>query len=293
LQASGVPWELAGLAVLVVVSGVFSVKVPALSATLSISEAFLFITVLWFGTAPAVVTVALDGLMVSLIRRRREFRQTGFNFAEPAVTTWVASSVFYWASGAQPLSVADASLAAIGLPALAMSAAYFALNSGLNTLAVATDTRTSPVTIWRKYFAWVSLNYFGGASIAVLVTVNIQNGGLFSSIAAIAPLIVASYFTFKTSVGRLEDENRHLGEVNRLYLKVVETLAAAVDAKDQVTHGHICRVQSYALRLAETLGVSDTRELQAIEAAALLHDMGKLAIPEHILNKPGKLTPDE
>ena len=67
----------------------------------------------------------------------------------------------------------------------------------------------------------------------------------------------------------------------------------AVDAKDQVTHGHIRRVQRFAVELAKELGVSDDQQLKAIEAAALLHDMGKLAIPEFILNKPGKLTASE
>ncbi len=67
----------------------------------------------------------------------------------------------------------------------------------------------------------------------------------------------------------------------------------AVDAKDQITHGHIRRVQVYAIELAKRLGVTDQQQLQSIEAAALLHDMGKLAIPEHILNKPGRLTAAE
>ncbi|MCX6552483.1 MAG: HD-GYP domain-containing protein, partial [Acidobacteria bacterium] len=120
-----------------------------------------------------------------------------------------------------------------------------------------------------------------------------QASGIFTSILAIAPLVIVSYFTFKSSMGRLEDENRHLADVNRLYLKVVETLAMAVDAKDQVTHGHVRRVQTYALQLARHLGVTDEQELRAIETAALLHDIGKLAVPEHILNKPGKLTAGE
>ena len=75
-----------------------------------------------------------------------------------------------------------------------------------------------------------------------------------------------------------------------LYLSTIETLAMAIDAKDQVTHGHIRRVQTYAIGLARCIGVSDDAQLKAIEAAALLHDMGKLAVPEYILNKPGKLT---
>src|SRR5262249_26364289 len=82
-------------------------------------------------------------------------------------------------------------------------------------------------------------------------------------------------------------------KLNRMYLSTVETLATAIDAKDEVTHGHIRRVQHAAVGLARELGVTDDMELRAIEAAALLHDTGKIAIPEHILNKPGKLTPAE
>jgi len=81
--------------------------------------------------------------------------------------------------------------------------------------------------------------------------------------------------------------------VNRVYVAAIEALAQAVDAKDQVTHDHVRRVQDEAVRLARVLGVDDEADIQAIKAAALLHDVGKLAIPEHILNKPGRLTPAE
>src|ERR1051326_4624954 len=94
-------------------------------------------------------------------------------------------------------------------------------------------------------------------------------------------------------MGRLEDANRHVRHINELYLSTIEALAMAVDAKDQITHGHIRRVQVYATELAKRLGVRDDTQLRAIEAAALLHDMGKLAIPETILNKPGHLSPAE
>jgi putative nucleotidyltransferase with HDIG domain len=283
-------WILFG--VLTLVTGAFAVKVPALNATLSISETFLFALAIMFGPAPAVATVALDGLTLSLLRRRRNPRQILFNVAEPALTMWVAAQVYYLASGVRPLMEEPATLAEVALPALALAGTYFLMNSVLNALAMATESGTSPFALWRKYFLWVSLNYFGAVSIAVLLAVNSQDftlGGLL----AIAPLVFISYFTFKSSMGRLEDENTHLAEVNRLYLKVVETLAMAVDAKDQVTHGHIRRVQTFALRLAKKLGVTNPSDVKAIEAAALLHDMGKLAVPEHILNKPGKLTEAE
>jgi len=101
------------------------------------------------------------------------------------------------------------------------------------------------------------------------------------------------YFTFKTTMGRVEDADKHVEQIDRLYMSTIETLAMAIDAKDQVTHGHIRRVQAHATSLAREVGVRDETLLKAIEAAALLHDMGKLAVPEYILNKPGKLTETE
>jgi putative nucleotidyltransferase with HDIG domain len=109
----------------------------------------------------------------------------------------------------------------------------------------------------------------------------------------VVPLLLVLHFTFKTSMQRVEDANKHVDQLNTLYLSTIETLAMAVDAKDQVTHGHIRRVQSQATRLAREVGVRDDKLMRAIEAAALLHDMGKLAVPEYILNKPGKLSAAE
>jgi putative nucleotidyltransferase with HDIG domain len=81
--------------------------------------------------------------------------------------------------------------------------------------------------------------------------------------------------------------------MDRLYLSTVETLAMAIDAKDDVTHSHVRRVQAYSVGLARALGINDEMTLKAIKAAALLHDTGKLGVPEHILNKPGRLTASE
>jgi putative nucleotidyltransferase with HDIG domain len=112
-------------------------------------------------------------------------------------------------------------------------------------------------------------------------------------LAVIIPLLVITYLTFRTALARLHDTTVHISQLNALYLSTIEALAMAVDAKDQITHGHIRRVQVYALELAKSLGLADQAQLTALEAAALLHDVGKLAIPEHILNKPGKLTTAE
>jgi putative nucleotidyltransferase with HDIG domain len=113
------------------------------------------------------------------------------------------------------------------------------------------------------------------------------------AVAVVAPLVIISYLTFRSSLGRMEDAEAHVARVDRLYLSTIETLATAIDAKDEVTHGHIRRVQALTLQLAHALGITDQATLKAIEAAALLHDTGKLAVPEHILNKPGKLTAAE
>ena len=123
-----------------------------------------------------------------------------------------------------------------------------------------------------------------------LLIVNNSTTVNVTTISIVLPLLLITYLTFKSSMGRIEDANRHVEQLNRMYMSTIETLAMAVDAKDQVTHGHIRRVQEHSVDLARHMGVDDDNLIKAIEAASLLHDMGKLAIPETILNKPGKLT---
>jgi diguanylate cyclase (GGDEF)-like protein/putative nucleotidyltransferase with HDIG domain len=172
---------------------------------------------------------------------------------------------------------------------LLFAVTYFGLNSWLIAFVIAFQRRTSAYDVWRGGFLWLSLNYFCGASLAVLL-VGYNRTIDLRFVAIVVPLLLVLYFTFKTSMQRVEEANQHVDELNTLYLSTIETLAMAVDAKDQVTHGHIRRVQSYATNLAREVGVRDDNLIKAIEAAALLHDMGKLAVPEYILNKPGKLT---
>ncbi|MBI3262646.1 MAG: HD domain-containing protein [Acidobacteria bacterium] len=280
------------LAVLTVASGAFAIRLPAIPATISVSETFVFMLVLLYGAAPATITVALDGLVVTFFRRNRELKRIAFNLAEPAVSIWVASQVFTGLVGGGPLDLQTIRPGALILPMCLLSTVYFLLNSGLTAIAVTSETGTPPYVVWRTHFMWLSLSYFGGASIALLLV--LKSGDLsLRDLGVVLPLLVITYLTFKTSMARVEDTKRHLGALNKLYLSTVETLAMAIDAKDQITHGHIRRVQTYAVALARALGVNDEAQIKAIESAALLHDMGKLAVPEHILNKPGKLTAAE
>jgi putative nucleotidyltransferase with HDIG domain len=209
-----------------------------------------------------------------------------FNVSAGATAIWVAAHVFRFVL---PETPASPQLEQLLIPVSLLAATYFAVNSSLIAIAVGCEKALSPIEVWKKNFVWVGLNYVGGACVAMLLVTYRQRID-FTALSVIIPLLVITYLTFRTSLGRLQDAERHIAQVNDLYLSTIETLAMAVDAKDQITHGHIRRVQVYAVELAKRLGVNNDRQLRAIEAAALLHDMGKLAIPEHILNKPGKLT---
>ena len=91
---------------------------------------------------------------------------------------------------------------------------------------------------------------------------------------------------------RLNAKTKETEELSRIHFATAEALATAIDAKDQTTHCHVRRVQIYAAGMGEVLGLS-RKEIAALKAGALLHDIGKLAVPAHIINKPGRLSPAE
>jgi putative nucleotidyltransferase with HDIG domain len=282
------------LAALTLISGSATVTLPTVGASISVSETFVFASVLLFGPSAGTITVALDGLVISLwmSKRRPEWYRALFNMAAPAASIWIASQLLFRVAHIQPLFGLQSSVNALVLPLLAFAALYFMLNSWLIVLAVALEKRLSAYELWRQNFLWLSLNYFCGASVALLLVVYTREVDL-GFIAVIVPLLLVLYYTYKTTMARVEDANAHLKQVNRLYFSTIEALAMAIDAKDQVTHGHIRRVQQFAVGLARAMGIGDETLIKAIEAAALLHDMGKLVVPEYILNKPGKLTDAE
>jgi putative nucleotidyltransferase with HDIG domain len=214
-----------------------------------------------------------------------------FNAATTALGMWAGSHVFFLLAGIPPLTQDQAPPEQLIAPLLALTAVYFLVNSALIAIAIGLDARRSPVAIWRDHFLWLSVTCFAAASVSFCLVLLIFKSSL--AVIVVLPLLVVLHLTLRASFGRLEDARRHLAHLDRLYLSTVETLAMAIDAKDDVTHSHVRRVQAYALGLARALGVNDEPTLKGIEAAALLHDTGKLAVPEHILNKPGKLSPAE
>ena len=282
------------LVALTILAGSFNLKLPSVPASLSVSETFIFTSVLLFGPAAGTLTVLVDALVVAFWTKstRKTAGRFLFNVAAPAISIRVGAGFFFFASGAAAGSVGNAPLGHIVWPLVGLAVLYFLVNTALIAGAVWSSGGQFPLGQWRRNLPAVSVNFFLGGSIAIFM-VAFADGINLAVVGIIVPILLVSYYTFRTSMGRLEDANRHVRHINELYLSTIEALAMAVDAKDQITHGHIRRVQVYATQLARKLGVTDEQQLRAIEAAALLHDMGKLAIPEYILNKPGKLTSAE
>jgi putative nucleotidyltransferase with HDIG domain len=277
------------LAALTLASGRFAIKVPGRPATVSVSEVFVFASILLFGAPVPVLTVAVDGLWISLTQRDRRLYRTLFNVAEPALSTWTAAQVFFAIAGVAPGAPLSATMPLLVPATIGMAAAFFVLNSGLSAAAVALENHESAFDMWRSHAWYLGINYLAAACLA---TLSVSSGSQINLAVAglAAPLLVLSYVAYREASGRVDEAHRHVADVERLYRASVEMLAIAVDAKDQVTSGHIRSVQRHTLAAAAALGVTDPRELKAIEAGALLHDIGKLAVPDYVLNKPSALT---
>jgi putative nucleotidyltransferase with HDIG domain len=289
------PREFLVFAVLTLLSSRFTLKVPSVEAHFSPSEMFTFTSVLLFGPEAGAITLAADSVLIAW-QRKLTGTQTLFNFASLTLSVWISGKIFFLVADAPPLFDpaiwTKVSAGGLLVPLLLLAATYFVVNSGLIATAIAFAKNRPPLAVWREHFLWLGPGYAAGACVALLLVVALHQVH-FSALALILPLLFLFYFTMRSSFGRVEDAKGHVVALNRLYLSTIETLATAIDAKDEVTHGHIRRVQLAAVALAKELGVSDGPTIQAIEAAALLHDTGKIAVPEHILNKPGKLTDAE
>jgi putative nucleotidyltransferase with HDIG domain len=289
------------LLVLTVLSSFIPVKLPNVSANISVSETFVFMGTLLYGAAAGVPLVFIDALLICLQMARRHvvWHRLIFSICAPGISIWAAATVLFWVVRSQPLAYLPVTpvnlrppieLFAIGMAAFTL--VYFLLNSWLVAFAIALEQHKNPVTVWTKNFSNLWLNYAAGSSIAVLLVYK-SNHIEWAYLFFVFPLLVVLFLTYRWTMVKVEQAERHVSEMSRTFLQTIEALAMAIDAKDQVTHGHIRRVQRYTFALAKALGVHDSKQLDAIRAAALLHDTGKLAVPEYILNKPGPLTPAE
>jgi diguanylate cyclase (GGDEF)-like protein/putative nucleotidyltransferase with HDIG domain len=189
-------------------------------------------------------------------------------------------------------------LSVLAKPAVGAAVAFFLCNSWLVAGAVALTRRERILDVWNESFLWTAPACFIGAGVAVIAVRVVMTMNVWTVVLVGAPLYL-TYRSYRIYLGRVEDHQQHLREVSDLHLASVEALARAIDARDQTidrasspSDNHIRRVQAMAASLAAAAGMS-REEIEGVKVAALLHDIGKLAVPEHILTKPGRLTPDE
>jgi len=146
--------------------------------------------------------------------------------------------------------------------------------------------------LWKEFYFWSIPYYLIAAAIAKASRLAVKNVSLESTL-FLLPILYLAYRYYLVQKSHLEQQEKYAGDMAALHLRAIEGLALAVEARHNLnTQGHLRRVQVYALGIGKELNLS-RGEMEALHAAALLHDIGKLAIPEHILTKPGKLTPEE
>ena len=292
MATSPLPMNALLFAALGLVAGACAVKIPGVAALVSASDTFFIASAIMAGPAPAMLAMTIDS--TALAWRRSSgmgMRRLLFNATAPSLSLWIASHLFQLLVGNVSVLAQSTQITRMLLPLAAMTAVYFGLNSGFTAGAIALESGTPFLSVWKRLWP-LAVNYVAAASAAFCFVIVMRTAGTLAA-SAVVPLVLVLHLTLRSILGRLADAELHIQEVDRLYLSTVETLATAIEAKDGVTSDHIRRVQKLAVGLARALGVGDEVTIKAIKAAALLHDTGKLAVPEHILNKPGKLTPFE
>lgn len=284
-------WVLLSLVTLLFVSRV-DAGITKAGALVTLSETFIYVTALLYGTHAAVVLAGLD--VAARLLGSKERRSTLlFRSAAMSVSIFVSSAAVNVCFGAPRLLVSDLGLLllAAGMLALVNALVHSVMMSASTAVDDARFVFATFFVRWKGSLLWTSISVAAGAASACLIVKLITVASFYAFIISV-PILAVSYFTYKTYLDRVETSNRHAEQMAELHLKTIEALAIAIDAKDEVTAEHVQRVQIYAIGLARLFGLSEP-EIEALKAGALLHDVGKLAVPDYILNKPGALTPAE
>jgi diguanylate cyclase (GGDEF)-like protein/putative nucleotidyltransferase with HDIG domain len=288
-------WFLA-LLVLSSITSAFKVSLPLTrsGSTMSVSYAVDFLSLIILGPSQTMIvgaTSAWSQCTFRMTSKNAPYR-TLFSMASLVISVQAAGEIFYRLGGTPGLASLD--LAQMAKPLVFAAGAYFLVNTTLVATAIALSMRQSMIKVWNENFMWSAPSYFVGALAAAGVAVVFSRSAgsnTWIALLAAAPLYL-TYRSYKIYMGRIEDEQRHVHEVSDLHLATIEALALAIDAKDRTGKSHIRRVQMLAAGLARAIGLTQN-EVQGVKTAALLHDIGKLAVPEHILSKPGPLSQEE
>jgi putative nucleotidyltransferase with HDIG domain len=287
------PGLFAGLLLCSSLASALKVSLPLASggSTMSVSYAVDFASLLLLGADETMLVAGTSAWSQCTFKTRvrsAPFR-TAFSMASLVLTVKAAGWVYTHLGGPPPFT--QYTILTIPKPLVGAAFAYFVCNTALVATAIGLSTNQSLTRVWNQNFLWSAPSYFFGAGAAGVAAAVVERGGYWMALLTAAPVYLI-YRTYKVYMGRIQDQQRHVQQVSDLHLATIEALALAIDAKDQTAQSHIRRVQVYAAGLARALGMSEN-EIQGVKTAALLHDIGKLAVPEHILSKPGPLTQEE
>ncbi|HEY7099295.1 MAG TPA: HD domain-containing phosphohydrolase [Terriglobales bacterium] len=262
------------------------IKLPGVNGTMSVNFLFILVGVLELSFAETLVIGTAAALVQSYWKSSKRLKPVHvvFNVSQMPVGTAVAYGAYRLATswafpGPGPLALVLTAVAYFGFNTLVMSAIIWL-------------TEEKPILrVWKDNYFWSLPYYMGGAAIVIVVSFLNRHIGWQSALVVLPPVYLI-YRSYRLYLSKLEDEKRHVEQVSALHLQTIEALALAIEAKDQTTHEHLQRVRVYAMEVARELGLSEG-DVEALRAASVLHDIGKLAVPEHIISKPGKLTPEE
>ena len=288
LVANGirVQWVLLSL-VTVLLASRLDIGVSRLAGGLALGDVLVFMAVLLFGPYPAVTLAGADAAIYAL-QHKQSRRVVLYDATRKALAAYVASFVAALLFG--DLTSLATDMLTLGAAAAVISAVHFVCNSGV-ACAIEVLRGGRSLAAARQSLWWAAISYVGGALMTGIIVKLIAIISFYAFILAV-PITAIIYFTYRVYLERVETSNRHAEQMADLHLRTIEALAIAIEAKDEVTQDHVRRVQIYSTGLARLFGLSDL-EIEALKAGALLHDIGKLAVPDYILNKPSKLTPAE
>ncbi len=276
-----------------IVAAQLRVVLPGVQGALSLLFVFVLVGVAEYGYAETVLLGNIGMLSQSLLWKRTppNFVHTVFNVSAMTCSSAAAYMVAHALGGAGlPVQMPLMLLVAAGV--------FFLTNTGSIAIVIGLTEGRSPWEVWQESYMWSFPIYLIGAAVAMTVHATTVTFGWQTTL-LVFPILYVMYRTYHLHVSRLEEErtraveqHRHAEELSSLHIRTIKALALAIEAKDETTHDHLARVQVYALEIGRELGL-DPAEIDALRAASVLHDIGKLAVPEYIISKPGKLTPEE
>ncbi len=262
------------------------VNLPGIRGTMSVCFLFVFIGIADLSASETLI-IGCAGTLVQCLwksRQRPKMFQVVFSVANTGIAVTLAYSFYRW-----PLLMHFEHFGPLLL--IATGLAYYGLNTVPIAEAISLSEGKRFSETWHNCYFWSFPFYLVGASIAWIISIFTHQMHWQGSV-VLLPVIYLIYRSYQLYLARLENERKHVESIAGLHMRTIEALALAIEAKDSATHEHLRRVRVYAVEVGKQLGLS-ARDLEALKAAALLHDIGKLAVPEHIISKPGRLTPEE